>query len=77
VIKMKVTTIKPTIAPINSVRTRKTCSSRWSRKALHCLPGASHHGVGTGAAGVTSLGFGMVTVAVLEIHSHLIINLRG
>ena len=28
VIKIKATTIKPTIAPIKSVRTRKTCSSR-------------------------------------------------
>src|ERR1700676_426906 len=69
VIRMKATTIKPTNAPIKRVRIRKTCSSRWSRNALHCLPGTRHHGARTGAAGVTSVGFGIVTVAILEIYS--------
>jgi len=77
VIKMKATTIKPTNAPIKSVRTRKTCSSRWSRKALHCLPGAFHQGAWTGATGVTSVGFVIVTVAILEIYSFCAEELLG
>src|SRR5260370_50880 len=35
---MKATTIAPTRAPINSVRTRKTCSSRCCKRRVHCQP---------------------------------------
>src|SRR5260370_39651415 len=39
---MNATTTMPTIAPISSVRTRKTCSSRFRRNDAHCCDEESH-----------------------------------
>src|SRR6266849_3524215 len=39
---MNATTTKPTSAPMNSVRTRKTCSSRSRKNAFHCREGEFH-----------------------------------
>src|SRR5260370_6120684 len=40
--RMNATTTMPTIAPISSVRTRKTCSSRFRRNDAHCCDEESH-----------------------------------
>src|ERR1700687_4088790 len=39
---MNATTVKPTSAPISSVSTRNTCSSRSRNRTLHCRAGAFH-----------------------------------
>src|SRR6267378_5335468 len=39
---MNATTTMPTSAPMNSVRTRKTCSSRSRKNAFHCREGEFH-----------------------------------
>ncbi len=47
---MNATTVSPTSAPITSVSTRNTCSSRFRKNPSHSREGTFHQGNGGSAA---------------------------